>query len=745
MDHRRADEHAWRSAADRAKVTLRGQPDGSLFSRCRGLNLPSGRCIRVMLETNKSGDPTMTEALDDAVRAPEWASPRGWSTSPGGRTAALSVGYVALYLALDRLSFIGALHGIGITPWNPSTGLALALLIVKGPRYAPLVLAADLLSSATLPIEPVPAWPVLLGSLVVTGCYGGAAAILRHAGFRGGIRTSSDAVALLLVTVIASAFVAGGYVVAYAGAGVVPWSGVAEAVYHYWIGDAVGIAVVVPVLLLLHDRIDGRPRPEPGEPRRLLFEFAMQGASIVAALAAVFWGAAGDHSLWQFYLLFLPLIWIATRHGLPAASWAVLVIQIGLIAGLEIQGYSEHLLRAFQLLTFALAATGLMLGAVVSERRRLALALAESEERRAAILNTARDGVLTIDGLGRIQSVNPAVERLFARPSELLLGHDVSELVEDAPDLLQRLRIAACAPVSEVVSWELDARPADGHAFPIEFSAGRFDLIGAEHYVVVIRDVTSRRNAEARDREHQAELARVSRVSLAGEMAAGLAHELSQPLTAIAAYARGCLRLLAAAEPEPALLQEGLAQLLLQAERAGDVLGRLREFVRGDEYRRVATEVGPLIAAVFTLTRAEAVQKQVALEARVDPGLPAVVADRVQIEQVLVNLLRNAMDAMEAANSERRSVVVGARCNEKGAVEIAVTDTGPGVPAEVGDQIFEPFVTTKPDGMGMGLSISHSIVKSHGGILRMDRGASSGAVFLFDLPALETEAGTDAG
>src|SRR5262249_45606858 len=144
-------------------------------------------------------------------------------------------------------------------------------------------------------------------------------------------------------------------------------------------------------------------------------EFAVQGASIVAALAAVFWGAAGDHSLGQFYLLFLPLIWIATRHGLPAASWAVLAIQIGLIAGLEIQGYSEHLLRAFQLLTFALAATGLMLGAVVSERRRLALALAESEGRRAAILNTARDGVLTIDGLGRIQSVNPAVERLFAR------------------------------------------------------------------------------------------------------------------------------------------------------------------------------------------------------------------------------------------------------------------------------------------------------------------------------------------
>src|SRR5262249_12095026 len=148
-----------------------------------------------------------------------------------------------------------------------------------------------------------------------------------------------------------------------------------------------------------------------------------------------------------------------------------------------------------------------------------------------------------------------------------------------------------------------------------------------------IRDIALRRNAEARDREHQAELARVSRVSLAGEMTAGLVHEVSQPLTAIAAYARGCLRLLAGTKPEPALLYEGLAELVQQAERAGDVLARLREFVRGGEYRRVPTEVGPLIVAVFTLARAEAMRKEVALEARVDPDLPAVAADPVQIEQ----------------------------------------------------------------------------------------------------------------
>jgi two-component system sensor kinase FixL len=232
-------------------------------------------------------------------------------------------------------------------------------------------------------------------------------------------------------------------------------------------------------------------------------------------------------------------------------------------------------------------------------------------------------------------------------------------------------------------------------------------------------NITSRRKAEARDREHQAELAHVSRVSLAGEMAAGMAHELSQPLTAITAYARGCLRLLAGSVPEPALLQEGMAEVVQQAERAGDVLDRLREFVRGGEYRRAPTEVKPLIDAAVSLTGMEAMQQEVEIEARIAPGLPAVLADRIQIEQVLLHLLRNAMDAMEAASTERRLIVIEARDNSNRAVEISVADSGPGVVAEVTDTIFEPFVTTKPLGMGMGLSISHSIVESHGGSLQL--------------------------
>jgi PAS domain S-box-containing protein len=688
---------------------------------------------------------TTEEVAQRIGHPPERATLFGSRISNGWRTITLSIGYVALYLALDRLSFIGALHGIGITPWSPTAGLAMALLIIKGLRYSPLIMAGELLSGAMLPTVSPPAMPIFLGSVVVTAGYVSVVTALRHLGFQADLRRSSDTVLLLIATVIGSGLVASGFVGSYAVSGVVPWSAFAEAGFHYWIGDAIGIVVLLPPLLVLYEQIKQRTPPVQGWGSFHLGEIAVQAASVVLALAVVFAGMGGDHPLEFFYLLFPPLIWIATRHGLPAASWAVLTIQTGLIAGLEIQDQTELTLRAFQLFMFALAATGLMLGAVVSERRRLSLALANSEGLRTTILNTVPDGVLTIDARGAIQSINPAVETLFSRPSHRLIGHDLSELIENTPDLLSRLKLDIHSPASQARCWELDARRANGTKFPIELSAGRFDLLSAEHYTLVVRDIAFRREAEARDRQHQAELAHVSRVSLAGEMAAGLAHELSQPLTAIIAFARGCLRLLARPVPEPALLHEGLAEVVQQAERAGDVLDRLREFVRGGEFRRALIEIKPVIDAAVSLLHSEAMQREVEISTTIDPSVPVVLADPVQIEQVLLNLLRNAMDAMEAANTERRSIAVEARRSGRRAIEISVADSGPGVASEVIDTIFEPFITTKPLGMGMGLSISRAIIESHGGKLRMARGTRSGAIFVFNLPTAETEADFDVG
>jgi two-component system sensor kinase FixL len=687
---------------------------------------------------------TTGETAHCITRAREQAAPTGRSGRLGRRNVALSIGYVALYLTLDRLSFIGALHGIGITPWNPTAGLAMALLIMKGLRYAPLVMAAEVLSGATLSIAPLSALPLFLGSLVVAAGYTGAAAILQHADFQPALRRTSDVVMLPIVTIISSGVVASGFVASYAAARVVPWNGFAEAAFHFWIGDAIGIVVPLPPLLLFYEQIKQHSPSLHGRASFHLGEIAPQGLSIVLALVAVLSGVNGDHAIGLFYILFIPLIWIATRHGISGASWAILVIQIGLMSGLAIQGHSEPTLRAFQLFMFALAATGLMLGAVVSERCRLSVALTDSERLRTTVLNTVPDGIFTIDARGRIQSVNPAVERVFSRPSHQLIGQDVSELIEDEHDLLRRLKLAGHSPVFRPGPWELNARRADGTPVPIELSAGRFDRSGVEHYAIVIRDITSRREADARDRRRRAELAHVSRVSLAGEMAAGLAHELSQPLTAIIAYGRGCLRLLAGSSAEPELLHDGITEVVEQAQRAADVLDRLREFVRSGEFRPTLTAIESLINVAVSLIRADAMQQKVEIEAKSDPALPMVLADQVQIEQVLLNLLRNAMDAMEAADSPQRLIVVEARRKSHRAVEISVSDSGPGIAAEVADMIFEPFVTTKPLGMGMGLSISRAIIESHGGSLRMICGARSGAVFVFDLPVAVMEASSDA-
>jgi PAS domain S-box-containing protein len=674
------------------------------------------------------------EAAENVRRVPTWAAPISSRIGRVWAVLTLSIGYIALYLTLDRFSFIEAQHGIGITPWSPSAGLALALLIIRGLRWSPAVFAAELLSAATLPEMALPSTPIFIAALVVTGGYAAAAAVLRRLGFEAGLHRTSDVALLIGVTIASSGLAACGYVTTYAAAEVVPWSGFLDAVGHYWIGDAIGITVLAPPILTLIRRKEYSGPADHNGLWPQLCEIAAQAASIVAALALVFSQVVSHHPFRHFYILFLPLIWIAMRRGLVATSWAVLGIQLGLIAGLQLQDQSEATLRDFQLLMFTLATTGLMLGAVVSERYRLSRALADSESRRTTILNTARDGVLTIDAEGQIQSTNPAVERLFAQPDHRLIGLDIDELIVDAPDqlpLMSRILSSRCA---DGTTWELDARRADGQVFPIELSVGRSGSAGAEQYTLVIRDITLRRKVEARARQHQAELAHVSRVSLAGEMAGALAHELSQPLTAIAAYARGCLRLLARRAPEPAMLYEGVSEVVQQAERAGDVLGRLREFVRGGAWRQALVEVGPLIDAAVSLARTEAMQNEVEIEIQIDHGLPLVLADHIQIEQVLLNLLRNAIDAIATADSRERLIVVEAHCKGAHAVQISVADTGPGVIAEVANRLFEPFMTTKPEGMGMGLSISRSIVESHGGRLRMFQSVDSGATFVFDLP-----------
>ena len=645
--------------------------------------------------------------------------------------AAATVLFTAAYVGLDWVSFIHPLHGIGITPWSPADGLSFAVLLLGGYRWVPAVFLATLVSSLLISVVPVPVGALLLGSTIISAGYGTSGELLRRLWqFDVRLARPSDLILLLAAAVMAPALVAVGFVAVYAAAGIVPWSRFGETASQSWLGDAIGIAVLTPFLLVVRTWLQTRPITISCDGLKL-GEIFVQFASLTLALFVVF-GPIGGHEPFKFfYMLFLPLIWIAARHGLSGAVWAVLTTQGGLILALRLHDSSVGDVRSFQLLMYALAVTTLLLGAMVSERRRALSALSESEKRLAAILDAVPDGVMTIDTAEQIQSANPAVERLFGVAKDRLLGRPVREFISGLG--VGHMLAGATAPGGEIGD-ELIGRRSDESTFPIELTTGSQHIDDQPQRILVLRDITLRQQAEARAQAHRVELARVSRVSVAGQMAAALAHEVNQPLTAVIAYARGCLRLLRQQTVQLPLLREGLDEAVHQAERAGVIINRLREFLYDGISHRSSVEVSEIVRAVLDLARPELVQNGIDSRLLITPGLPRLVVDRIQIEQVLLNLVRNAIEAMLSAHTTQPRVTIAADVSGLNRVRIAVSDVGPGVADDIASRLFQPFTTTKPQGMGLGLSISRSIVQAHGGELEMTRNPTGGTTFSFALP-----------
>jgi C4-dicarboxylate-specific signal transduction histidine kinase len=219
-----------------------------------------------------------------------------------------------------------------------------------------------------------------------------------------------------------------------------------------------------------------------------------------------------------------------------------------------------------------------------------------------------------------------------------------------------------------------------------------------------------------------------------GEMAAGIAHELNQPLTAIASYAQACDWLLARGSTDTAEIRDALQQITAQGLRAGEIIRRLRNLVRTPDTLRVETDVNELIEELKGLALTDARAHNVRLTLELAPALAAVVANRVEIQQVVLNLVRNAIEALEGVPPERRDIVLRTAPGPDSNVELAVIDSGPGVDAAIVDRLFSPFVTTKPAGAGLGLAISRSIVEAHKGTLRYRPAGASGACFVLRLP-----------
>ena len=487
--------------------------------------------------------------------------------------------FAPCYIALDWASYIQPLGPFNITPWNPQPALAIVWMLLGGLRHAPAVAATIVLADVLVRHAPG-GYAVTLGTaLVLTSGYGALAAALRRLLRDPGLHGARDLAVFATLVAVGSAVIATVFVGMLRLAALLPDTPFSDAWLRFWIGDAVGVLVTAPLLL---SAADARRRGE-------LVRLARRGESWLQALAlaATLWliFAVFGEPARHFYLLFLPLVWIAVRAGMNGAVVATGVVQVAVVLAVHDPAIDLPVLE-LQILLSALTLTGLFLGVVVDERRRA-----------------------------------------------------------------------------------------------------------------------------------EAELAGSLRLAAAGEMAGAIAHEVNQPLTALTNYGRAAQMLLASAEPDRARLDEVVGRMLAEADRASDVVRRLRDFFRAGATRLEALEVAEVLALGCRIAQNAIAGRPIALETQADANLPALYVDRLQVELILRNLVANAVDALAASRHAGARIRLAARLADDGHVRIIVEDNGPGVAPARRGTLFQPFVSVKASDIGLGLAVSRAIAEAHGGSL----------------------------
>lgn len=522
----------------------------------------------------------------------------GWLRSWHGIAA-----YVAAYVALDWASYVHPVSPLGITPWNPPAGLSLFFLMQAGPRYWPALLAAALIADLVVRGAPAQLAAMLASAAMIALVYAAIAALLeRRLSRRSTLESPRDLAMFVLVVATATLLLAAGFVGMYTGLGAVPREDFLANVLRYWVGDVNGILVLAPALLWHSGTGATRAPPAP-----VLGEVALQVLAIVAVLWVLF-AVADSYEVRFFSLLFLPLVWVAARWGLRGATLALVGIQVGLIVAVQLARYHSATFVQLQFLMIALCITGLVLGAVVTQRQRI----------------------------------------------------------------------------------------------------------------------------EARLRDKQAALNQALQLAAAGEMMSALAHELSQPIAALERYLGAGEVLARAPAPDRALLEDTMGKASAEARRASEVVRRLRDFYQSGAVELARVAPASLIESAVRAVLGRAERCEVRIATRLAAPLPDVTVDALQAETVLQNVLNNAIDALAGLPARERTIDIRAAA-AAGRVTITIRDTGPGVPAQVADRLFEPFTTTKPHGMGLGLAISRSLIQASGGEISFDdRGP--GACFVIGLP-----------
>jgi PAS domain S-box-containing protein len=410
----------------------------------------------------------------------------------------------------------------------------------------------------------------------------------------------------------------------------------------------------------------------------------------------------------------------------------------------EQKGVASELDQRVAQRTTELAAVNEELRKEIADRKHAEEDLRSSEEKHRVIVEAANDAVLSMDERGAILFANPATQRIFGYDPVEIVGRPMTILM---PEMMRKLHENGfkryLTTGKRHLNWqgvEVTAQRKDGQEFPVEVSFGELTSDGHKVFTGYIRDISERKQAEDRLRASernlqmtQAELARVSRLTTMGELAASIAHEVNQPLTGVINNGSACLRLLANRNLEPEVLRRALEGIVADGTRASAVLARIRAFIKKEPAEKNPLDINEVIQEVLVLASRELYENQVWVDQRLTTDLPVVLADRIQLQQVLLNLIMNGIEALIAVTDRPRLLWVQSRVDESGDVLVAVSDSGTGFGLEV-DRVFTPFVTTKAKGMGMGLSISRSLVESHGGRLWATPNSPHGAVFSFTLP-----------
>ena len=526
------------------------------------------------------------------------------------RQAAIAAGFLALYVALDAVSFVQPFGGFSITPWNPQTGLGLAVVLLLGRGYLPALMLAPLVADAA--VRGFPAGPLAVPLALAVGAGHGALALVLTSpriDFDRRLLRTRDLFVLITGAALASALVAISYVAVLAAAGLIARADVTEAAGRLWVGDMIGIAVATPFLLT----IAGRTRAA-----YLDMETALQVAAILTSTAVV----ATLLPLTEneiFHLLFLPVVWVAVRHGLDGAAAALMLVQCCLMAGMGSMGTADVDLTTQQVLMLVLAVSGLAIGMAVSERQRAERALRLQQDRQA-----------------------------------------------------RQLRLGSV-----------------------------------------------------------------------GELTAGLTHEINQPLSAATTYARLALDLIEDETSPRADARTALEKCSAQLARAAQVVRRQREFIGSGRLELEAVAVEDLIDGALRLIETDVGRQPASIrrDRAVERAMPQVLIDRLQIEQVLINLLRNAIEA--STQGPRTDAEITIATSRRGSrVEVGIEDSGPGFADLARARAMEPLASTTPGGLGLGLPLCRTILEAHGARLALDN-TPTGAIVRFTLQ--EAKAREEAG